>query len=195
YPIKNPSSYFPSNLPRRLYVAFLSDKQHMYGHFQKYLKANLLQVSQKCVTRKTVFSPDYKLLDKSQVLLKVPRNNNMYSFELKNIVPVGGIENQMDHKVKTIICDNGFEFKNNIMNEFCEMKGIRREFRVARTPQQNGNQTNGNASFKANVNAGQAGKKTIPGRQYVLPPLLTTDSQGLKSLKDEVARKKSTEVS
>nr|GEY52117.1 ribonuclease H-like domain-containing protein [Tanacetum cinerariifolium] len=34
-----------------------------------------------------------------------------------------GIENQMDHKVKTIICDNGTEFKNRIINELCEMKG------------------------------------------------------------------------
>ncbi|GJU98585.1 retrovirus-related pol polyprotein from transposon TNT 1-94 [Tanacetum coccineum] len=40
--------------------------------------------------------------------------------------------------VKAIGCDNGTEFKNRIMNEFCEMKGIRREFSVARTPQQNG---------------------------------------------------------
>nr|GFB34724.1 copia protein [Tanacetum cinerariifolium] len=46
----------------------------------------------------------------------------------------GGIENQMDHKVKRIRCDNGTEFKNRIMNEFCEMKGIRREFSIVRTP-------------------------------------------------------------
>nr|GEZ88089.1 hypothetical protein [Tanacetum cinerariifolium] len=75
------------------------------------------------------------------------------------------------------------------MNEFCKMKGIRREFSVTRTPQQNGvaerknktliegvrcpvtilntldhlgNQTNGNAGTKANIDAGQAGKKTVP---------------------------------
>nr|GEU67333.1 putative reverse transcriptase domain-containing protein [Tanacetum cinerariifolium] len=41
-----------------------------------------------------------------------------------------------------------------------------------------GNQTNGNAGTKANIDAGQAGKKTVPGPQYVLLPLLTTDSQG-----------------
>ncbi|GJT67419.1 putative ribonuclease H-like domain-containing protein [Tanacetum coccineum] len=35
-------------------------------------------------------------------------------------------------------CDNGTEFKNSVMNQFCEMKGIKREFSVARTPQQNG---------------------------------------------------------
>nr|GEU46394.1 hypothetical protein [Tanacetum cinerariifolium] len=40
---------------------------------------------------KGVLYPDYKLLDESQVLLKVPKNNNMYSFDLKNVVPVGGL--------------------------------------------------------------------------------------------------------
>ncbi|GJT89024.1 putative ribonuclease H-like domain-containing protein [Tanacetum coccineum] len=38
------------------------------------------------------------------------------------------IENQLDHKVKVIRSDNGTEFKNSIMNQFCEMKGIKREF-------------------------------------------------------------------
>nr|GEW42562.1 hypothetical protein [Tanacetum cinerariifolium] len=86
-----------------------------------------------------VLSPDFKLLDESKVLLKVPRNNNMYSFDLKNVAPLGaGIENQIDHKVKTIRCDNGTEFKNRIINKFFEMKGIRKEFSVARNPQQNG---------------------------------------------------------
>nr|GEZ36768.1 putative ribonuclease H-like domain-containing protein [Tanacetum cinerariifolium] len=47
------------------------------------------------------------------------------------------IENLVDHKVKVIRCDNGIEFKNREMNQFCEMKGIIRQFSVARTPQQN----------------------------------------------------------
>nr|GFA01802.1 hypothetical protein [Tanacetum cinerariifolium] len=34
-----------------------------------------------------------------------------------------GIENLVDHKVKIIRCDNGTEFKNREMNQFCEMKG------------------------------------------------------------------------
>nr|GEV26475.1 hypothetical protein [Tanacetum cinerariifolium] len=49
-----------------------------------------------------------------------------------------GIENQLDCKVKVIRCDNGTEFKHSVMNQFCHMKGIKREFSVARTPQQNG---------------------------------------------------------
>ncbi|GJS68851.1 putative ribonuclease H-like domain-containing protein [Tanacetum coccineum] len=51
---------------------------------------------------------------------------------------ITGIENLIDLKVKVIRCDNRTEFKNKIMNQFCEMKGIKREFSVARTPQQNG---------------------------------------------------------
>ncbi|GKD93064.1 ribonuclease H-like domain-containing protein, partial [Tanacetum coccineum] len=38
-----------------------------------------------------VLSPDFKLPDENQVLLRVPRQNNMYSFNLENIVPSGGL--------------------------------------------------------------------------------------------------------
>ncbi|GKC09066.1 putative ribonuclease H-like domain-containing protein, partial [Tanacetum coccineum] len=153
-----------------------------------------------------VLSSDFKLLDESQVLLRVPRKDNIYSVDLKKgkqhkascktklvnsiskplhmlhmdlfgptnvkslmkksyflVVTddfsrfswvfflatkdetsgilktfITEIENQLDHKVKVIRCDNGTEFKNSVMNQLCEMKGIKREFSVARTPQQNG---------------------------------------------------------
>ncbi|GJR67093.1 retrovirus-related pol polyprotein from transposon TNT 1-94 [Tanacetum coccineum] len=42
-----------------------------------------------------------------------------------------------DQRVKVIRCDNEIEFKNKEMNQFCERKGIKREFSVSRTPQQN----------------------------------------------------------
>ncbi|GJZ43479.1 putative ribonuclease H-like domain-containing protein [Tanacetum coccineum] len=45
-----------------------------------------------------------------------------------------GLENQLNHNVKIIRCDNGTEFKNHAMNELCAKKGIKREFSVARTP-------------------------------------------------------------
>ncbi|GKE91240.1 putative ribonuclease H-like domain-containing protein [Tanacetum coccineum] len=51
---------------------------------------------------------------------------------------ITGIENLVDHKVKVIRCDNGTEFKNREMNQFCDMKGILRHISVARTPQQYG---------------------------------------------------------
>nr|GEV13245.1 hypothetical protein [Tanacetum cinerariifolium] len=38
-----------------------------------------------------VLSPDFKLLDENQVLLKIPRQHNMYSFNLNNIDPSGDL--------------------------------------------------------------------------------------------------------
>ncbi|GJV75425.1 putative ribonuclease H-like domain-containing protein [Tanacetum coccineum] len=246
-------------------------------YFVKELQFNLFSVSQMCDKKNSVLftdtacfvlSPDFKLPDESQVLLKVPRKNNMYSVDMKNIVPkesltclvakatldesmlwhrrlghinfktinklvkdnlvrglpakrfendqtcvaclkgkqhkasckskiqnsitqplfmlhmdlfgltfvsslmnkkyclvitddysrftwvfflaskdetsgifknfITEIENLVDKKVKLIRCDNGTEFKNIVMNEFCEKKGIKREFSVARTSKQNG---------------------------------------------------------
>ncbi|GKA63751.1 putative ribonuclease H-like domain-containing protein [Tanacetum coccineum] len=48
------------------------------------------------------------------------------------------VENLIYQRVKVIRCDNGTEFKKKEMNQFCERKGIKREFSVAITPQQNG---------------------------------------------------------
>ncbi|GKC19369.1 putative ribonuclease H-like domain-containing protein [Tanacetum coccineum] len=48
------------------------------------------------------------------------------------------IENLVDKKVKIIRCEYGTEFKNRFLSEFCEKKGIKKEFSVTRTPQQNG---------------------------------------------------------
>ncbi|GJS92712.1 putative ribonuclease H-like domain-containing protein [Tanacetum coccineum] len=55
---------------------------------------------------------------------------------LKNFIKE--VENLVDKKVKIIRSDNGTEFKNKVMDDFCREKGIKREYSVARTPQQNG---------------------------------------------------------
>ncbi|GJV35615.1 putative ribonuclease H-like domain-containing protein [Tanacetum coccineum] len=52
--------------------------------------------------------------------------------------PIGGKITGRDQRVKVIRCDNRTEFKNKEMNQFGERKSIKREFSVARTPQQNG---------------------------------------------------------
>nr|GEV04337.1 hypothetical protein [Tanacetum cinerariifolium] len=214
----------------------------------KELKFNLFSVSQMCDkknnvlftdTECVVLSSDFKLSDENHVLLRVPRENNMYNVDLKNIVPLGdltclfakatfdesnlwhrmlgyinfktmnklvkgnlvrglpskvfennhtwvtykkgkqhrascktkpvssvsqplqrfslvfflatkdetstilktfitGIKNQINHKVKIIRSNNGTKFKNHDLNQFYGMKGIKREFSVARTPQHNG---------------------------------------------------------
>ncbi|GJU97600.1 putative ribonuclease H-like domain-containing protein [Tanacetum coccineum] len=69
-------------------------------YFVKELKFNLFSVSQMCDKKNSVLftdtecvvlSPDFKLLDENHVLLRVPRKDNMYSVDLKNIVPSGGL--------------------------------------------------------------------------------------------------------
>ncbi|GJU13683.1 putative ribonuclease H-like domain-containing protein [Tanacetum coccineum] len=199
-------------------------------YFVDELKFNLFSVSQMCDKKNSVLfteseclilSPSFKLLDESQVVLRAPRKDDVYSLDLKNIVPSGGItclyanatadESKLWHrrlghvnfkninklvkghlvrglpskvfvnnhtcvackkgkqhkasckaKLERIItkplellhmdlfgpvsvesinkkrCDNGTKFKNHAMNEFCAKKGIKREFSMARTPQQNG---------------------------------------------------------
>ncbi|GJZ83626.1 putative ribonuclease H-like domain-containing protein [Tanacetum coccineum] len=181
-------------------------------YFVNDLKFNIFSVSHMCDkknyvlftdTECLILSPNFKLLDKSQILLKIPRKDNMYSFDMKNIVPkesltclvtkatseesmlwhrrLGHINfkniyklvkdnlskvlnpitkplfmlhmdlfgptfvSSLMHKKYCLVvtddysrCDNGIGFKNKVMDDFCKEKGIKREYSVARTPQQNG---------------------------------------------------------
>nr|GEZ70064.1 ribonuclease H-like domain-containing protein [Tanacetum cinerariifolium] len=50
-------------------------------------KNNVLFTDTKCI----VLSSDFKLPDENHVLLRVPRENNMYNVDLKNIVPSGDL--------------------------------------------------------------------------------------------------------
>ncbi|GJS52324.1 hypothetical protein Tco_0625686 [Tanacetum coccineum] len=61
-----------------------------------FVKFNLFSVSQMCDKKNyvlftdsecLVLSPNFKLPDENQILLKIPRQDNMYSFGMKNIVP------------------------------------------------------------------------------------------------------------
>ncbi|GJS38636.1 putative ribonuclease H-like domain-containing protein [Tanacetum coccineum] len=69
-------------------------------YFVRELKFNLFSVSQMCDKKNSVLfndtecivlPPNFKLIDESQVLLRVPRKNNMYNVDLKNIIPKGGL--------------------------------------------------------------------------------------------------------
>ncbi|GJV43930.1 ribonuclease H-like domain-containing protein [Tanacetum coccineum] len=64
-------------------------------YFVNELKFNLFSVSQMCDkknyvlftdTECLVLSPNFKLPDANQILLKIPRKDNMYSFDMNNIV-------------------------------------------------------------------------------------------------------------
>nr|GEU31171.1 ribonuclease H-like domain-containing protein [Tanacetum cinerariifolium] len=69
-------------------------------YFVKELKFNLFSVSQTCDKKNSVLFTDteclvlysdFKLPNASQVLLRVPRENNMYNVNLKNIIPSGDL--------------------------------------------------------------------------------------------------------
>ncbi|GKA21762.1 hypothetical protein Tco_0707724 [Tanacetum coccineum] len=69
-------------------------------YFVNELNFNLFSVSQMCDkknyvlftnTECFVLSPNFKLPDETQILLKIPRKDNMYSFNMKNIVPKDGV--------------------------------------------------------------------------------------------------------
>nr|GEY81799.1 ribonuclease H-like domain-containing protein [Tanacetum cinerariifolium] len=118
-------------------------------YFVEELKFNLFSVSQICDkknhvlftdTECLVLSSDFKLPDESHVLLRVPRENNMYNDKTSPILMtfITGLENQLSLTVKVIRSDNGTKLKNSNLNQFCRLKGIKREFTVLRTPQQNG---------------------------------------------------------
>jgi transposase InsO family protein len=48
------------------------------------------------------------------------------------------VENEMDSKIKCLRSDNGGEFTSKEFMDYCNSHGIKRQFSVARTPQQNG---------------------------------------------------------
>ena len=48
------------------------------------------------------------------------------------------VENETKQKIKCLRSDNGGEFTSKEFNHYCEEHGIKRQFSVARTPQQNG---------------------------------------------------------
>ncbi|GJT23870.1 putative ribonuclease H-like domain-containing protein [Tanacetum coccineum] len=52
---------------------------------------------------------EFKLPDEHQVLLRIPRQNNMYSFNLENIVPSGGTEDNIDAAIKSSKVNNAGE--------------------------------------------------------------------------------------
>ncbi|GKB54231.1 ribonuclease H-like domain-containing protein [Tanacetum coccineum] len=167
---------------------FIEDLSDLMDVLKEELKFNLFSVSQMCDKKNSVLftkteclvlSPDFKLLDESQVLLKVPRQNNMYSFDLKNVVPLGGLtclfakatidcglfygirrlgqitsknlnklvrgnlvrglpSKLFENDHSCVACQKGKQHKASCKTKlFCGMKGIKREFSVARTPQQN----------------------------------------------------------
>ncbi|GJY52735.1 putative ribonuclease H-like domain-containing protein [Tanacetum coccineum] len=152
-------------------------------YFVKELKFNLFSVSQMCDKKNSalftdtecvVLSPDFKLTDESHVLLKVPRKDNMYSVDLKNVK--SSREDTTYHK-HSISVGSG---PNWLFDIDALIKSMNYKLVVA------GNQSNGNAGTKACDDAGKARVETVPGKDYILLQLYTQDLPFSSSPKDSL---------
>nr|GEV96717.1 putative ribonuclease H-like domain-containing protein [Tanacetum cinerariifolium] len=149
-------------------------------YFIKELKFNLFSVSQMCDkknnvlitdTKCVVLSSDYKMPDENYVLLRVPRENNMYNVDLKNVVPSGDL---------TCLFCKGIGPKW-LFDIDTLIKSMNYQPVVAE------NQPNDNAGIKENLDACKVGKETVSAQQYVLLPLWSTCSQDPQNINDDVA--------
>ncbi|GJY87221.1 retrovirus-related pol polyprotein from transposon TNT 1-94 [Tanacetum coccineum] len=99
-------------------------------------EANSLILSAGHMTGNKSYLTDYQDIDGGFVAFAgSPKGGKITG---KGKIRTGKLDFEDVYFVKELKCDNGTEFKNSEMNQFCEMKGIKREFSVARTPQQNG---------------------------------------------------------
>ncbi|GJX31986.1 putative ribonuclease H-like domain-containing protein [Tanacetum coccineum] len=105
-------------------VTFGGSKGYISG--KRKIRHKVLFTETECL----VVSSDFKMPDENQILLKDETSGILQTF-------IRQIENQLSHRVKIIRSDNGTEFKNRDMLEFCGNKGIKQEYSTARTPQQN----------------------------------------------------------
>nr|GEY22649.1 ribonuclease H-like domain-containing protein [Tanacetum cinerariifolium] len=150
-----PSKVFENN---HTCVACKKGKQHRASCKTK-LVSSVSQPLQRL--HMDLFGPTFvKSLNKKSYCLVVTDDYSRFSWvfflatkdETSTILKtfIAGIEKKINHKVKIIRSDNGTEFKNHDLNQFCGMKGIKREFSVARTPQQNGAEVVNTACYVQN---------------------------------------------
>nr|GEW76018.1 hypothetical protein [Tanacetum cinerariifolium] len=92
----NPVVTKPNSPPRRLINRSPSPKASNYPPKVTAVKAPIVNAAKMCDkknsvlftdTKCLVLSPEFKLPDENQVLLRVHRENNMYNVDLKNIIP------------------------------------------------------------------------------------------------------------
>nr|GEY34550.1 putative ribonuclease H-like domain-containing protein [Tanacetum cinerariifolium] len=120
-------------------ISYLLDFKEFNGGYVAFggnPKGGKISGKSKIKTECVVLSSDFKLPDENHVLLRVLRENNMYNVDLKNVVPSGDLTFLF---AKTTLDESNLWHRraSKIEPLFCGMKGIKREFSVAITPQQN----------------------------------------------------------
>ncbi|GJW51522.1 hypothetical protein Tco_0092873 [Tanacetum coccineum] len=157
-PKRNQFSYFECRIGWRSLLHLRSPKGVKITEKEN----SVLFTETKCL----VLSPDFKLLNESQVLLKVSRHNNMYSFDLKNVVPC----QRWGKAPKASWSGPDWLFDIDLLTNSMNYEPV-----TAR------NQTNKIAGIKDNT------------QQYILLPLLYDSPKSSKDAVDDDAGKKTNE--
>nr|GEW56018.1 putative reverse transcriptase domain-containing protein [Tanacetum cinerariifolium] len=156
-------------------------------------------------TECVVLSPYFKLLDESQVLLRVPRKNNMYSVDLKNVAPSGGLtclfakatldESNLWHMrlghvnfktMNKLVMGNLVRGKFNRKADEGFFVGyyVNSKLFDIDTLTKSMNYKPVVAENQSNCSAGKARVETVPNKDYILLPLWTQDQLFSSSSKD-----------
>ncbi|GJR85027.1 putative ribonuclease H-like domain-containing protein [Tanacetum coccineum] len=145
-PQQDDTGFIDSGCSRRMTgnITYLSDFKEFDGGYVTFVGgAHGGRISSKG-TLKTDSLDFEDLPDESQILLKIPRKDNMYNFDMKNIVPKEILtclvaKATLDESMLWHRRLGHINFKNiNKLVKDNLVRGIKREYSVARTPYQNG---------------------------------------------------------
>nr|GFA67663.1 hypothetical protein [Tanacetum cinerariifolium] len=117
------------------HVNFKTINQLVKGNLVRGLPTKVFTNDNSCVACKK--GKQHRASCKSKTVSSVDQPLFRLHMDLFGPTFVKSLKNLLSLKVKVIRCDNGTEFKNSDLNQFCGLKGIKMEFSVPRTPQQN----------------------------------------------------------
>nr|GEW35008.1 retrovirus-related Pol polyprotein from transposon TNT 1-94 [Tanacetum cinerariifolium] len=147
-------------------------------YFVKKLKFNLFSVSQMCDKKNNVLfintecivlSFDFKLPDENHVLLRVPREHNMYNVDLKNNIPLGDL---------TCLFAKETLDESNLWHRRLGHINFKTMNKVVK-----GNQPNSSTGIQEHFDADKAGEGNV--KQYVLFPLWYSGSKDPHNIDDD----------
>nr|GEU48076.1 ribonuclease H-like domain-containing protein [Tanacetum cinerariifolium] len=171
------------------------DFENMY--FVIELKFNLFSFSQMCDkknsvlfndTRCIVLSPNFKLIDESQVLLRVPRKNNTYSVDLKNIVLERGAQSNSfagtkasDNADPKSSHDDGFKRSSDVRNKVDEDPSKESECND-QEKKNNVNSTNNVNTVSSSINAVGTNEVNVVGGKMSIELLFDPNMPALEDV-------------
>nr|GEW48439.1 copia protein [Tanacetum cinerariifolium] len=153
-------------------------------YFVRELKFNLFSVSQICDKKNSVLftdtecivlSPDFKLIEENQIVLRVPRQNNMYNIDSYRRTPAIGFLRPFGCPV-TIL--NTIDHLGSGPNWLFDIDALTKIMNYQAVVAQSND-------FSGTKASNGAGKEKQPKRDYILLPLWTADSPFSTTLKRE----------